>query len=280
MCNYEEAIKAYTAVVGIKPDHVGAWQGLARSYLQSGRRDEAVQVFDNLIELNPDNPVFAYLRAACIGNDIPARAPNDYLQNLFDEAATKFDKHLELLEYRAPSLLCDALAAALPEPAASLDILDAGCGTGLCGPLLRPYARSLEGVDISQGMLAKAADRRIYDKLYKCELTQFVTSCQQQYNVIASADTLCYFGNLQKVFVGSAGALPSGGLFGFTLEDSGDDGQPYRLNTNGRYSHTRGYVESELAAAGFEVESISSVVLRNEAKLPVAGHLVVARKSV
>ena len=276
--NYDDAIKAYTRVVGLVPDHIGAWQGLARSYLQSGRRDEAVQVFDNLIELNPDNPVFAYLRSACIGTDAPVRAPNDYLQNLFDEAAAKFDKHLELLEYRAPSLLCDALAALLPVPSASLEILDAGCGTGLCGPMLRPYAKSLDGVDISQGMLSKASDRKLYDKLLKYELTQFLQSCQQQYDIIASADTLCYFGNLHKVFAGAIETLVPGGLFGFTLEDGGNDEQPYRLNTNGRYTHIRDYVESELAGAGFERVSISAVILRNEAKKPVAGHLVVARK--
>jgi predicted TPR repeat methyltransferase len=276
--DYDGAIKAYTTVVGKTPDHVGAWQGLARSYLQSGRRDEAVQVFDNLIELNPDNPVFAYLRSACIGTDTPMRAPNDYLQNLFDEAAAKFDKHLELLEYRAPGLLCDALVAALSAPTASLDILDAGCGTGLCAPMLRPYALSLEGVDISQGMLAKASDRQLYNKLYKCELTQYLLACQGQYNVIVSADTLCYFGDLRKVFEGAFQTLLPGGLFGFTLEDIGNNEQSYRLNTNGRYAHAKGYLEAELVAAGLEIVTCTLVVLRNEAKMPVAGHLVVARK--
>ena len=33
------------------------------------------------------------------------------------------------------------------ERAKQLDVLDAGCGTGLCGPLLAPYARRLVGVD-------------------------------------------------------------------------------------------------------------------------------------
>ena len=35
------------------------------------------------------------------------------------------------------------------EASKSLDILDAGCGTGLCGALLSPYARRLVGVDLS-----------------------------------------------------------------------------------------------------------------------------------
>ena len=36
-------------------------------------------------------------------------------------------------------------------------MLDAGCGTGLCGPLLKPFAGRLDGVDLSPRMLAKAA---------------------------------------------------------------------------------------------------------------------------
>lgn len=275
---YDEAITAYTTVVGLKPDHVGAWQGLARCYLQSGRRDEAVAVFDNLIDMNPGNPVYAYLRSACLGTETPERAPNDYVQNLFDDAALRFDRHLELLEYSAPSLLCEALAAALPAPDTRLDILDAGCGTGLCGPLLRPFARSLAGVDISSGMLGRASDLKLYDNLYQCELTQFMSSFQQQYDVIASADTLCYFGDLHKVFVAAARVLKPKGFFGFTLEDIGEGEQSFCLNSTGRYAHAKGYVESELTTAGFALASYALVVLRKEAKVPVAGHLVVARK--
>ena len=43
-------------------------------------------------------------------------------------------------------------------------ILDAGCGTGLCGPLLKPWARRLVGVDLSGGMLEKARALQLYDE--------------------------------------------------------------------------------------------------------------------
>ena len=44
------------------------------------------------------------------------------------------------------SLVAGAIKDSGLEPAGSLDVLDAGCGTGLCGPLVKPYARSLVGV--------------------------------------------------------------------------------------------------------------------------------------
>jgi predicted TPR repeat methyltransferase len=201
------------------------------------------------------------------------------VEQVFDDMADTFDAHLvENLDYRAPELLGDALAAALPPPAASLDVLDAGCGTGLCAPLLRPYARRLIGVDLSAGMLARAAGRHAYDDLVQAELTTFLDRQIEAYDVIASADTLCYFGKLAPVVQAAAKALKVGGLLAFTLEDAEHDGRGFQLQPHGRYAHARTYVESALSAAGLAVHSIVSVLLRKEGGQPVAGHLVVARK--
>jgi predicted TPR repeat methyltransferase len=98
------------------------------------------------------------LQAACLGIGVPERAPDAYVQEIFDDLADSFDSHLvDNLDYRAPGLVVEALSKLLPEQNADLDILDAGCGTGLCGLLLRPYARNLVGVDLSSKMLKKAA---------------------------------------------------------------------------------------------------------------------------
>ena len=43
----------------------------------------------------------------------------------------------------------------------SWDVLDAGCGTGLCGPGLRGRAGRLVGVDLSPEMLKRAAGRGV-----------------------------------------------------------------------------------------------------------------------
>ena len=66
---------------------------------------------------------------------------------VFDRFAASFDNNLKNLGYRAPELAATALRSHVGEQA-TLDILDAGCGTGLCGPLLRPLCRRLTGVDM------------------------------------------------------------------------------------------------------------------------------------
>ncbi|HSR10769.1 MAG TPA: methyltransferase domain-containing protein, partial [Thermodesulfobacteriota bacterium] len=273
----DEAIASYREAVRLKTDHQGAWRGLARVLMQTGGREEAVGAFDQWLRTDPGNPVALYLRAVCKGEGAPDRAPDDYIHHLFDGGAEGFDAHLERLEYNGPALLGDALSAALG-PAASLDVLDAGCGTGLCGASLKRYARRLVGVDLSPGMLVKANARNVYDDLIGSELTEFMKGRKEAFDVIASSDTLCYFGALEEVFRAVAGALRPAGFFAFTLEDSGAEAPGWKLNSTGRYIHSRSYVESGLKGAGLAVKNMSSVVLRKEGGKPVAGHLVVARK--
>ena len=272
------AVDAYRGALSRNQHHDGAWQGLARSFLLADRRDLAKEAYEEWLRVETGNPGISFLLSACTGEGAPARAPETFVQKVFDNMADTFDSHLASLNYRAPNLLVEALTPVLPAPEGNLDILDAGCGTGLCGPLLRPYARKLTGVDLSSGMLAKAAGRKMYDDLYQAELTVFIGHYPEAFDVIASADTLCYFGDLDEVFRSAATALKPGGFFSFTLEDAGNDVTAPRLNVHGRYMHPWKYVDKNLMAAGFRVHSYSPVVLRSEGGDPVAGHLVVACK--
>ena len=104
----------------------------------------------------------------------PERASDAYVEQAFDEFAASFDSKLTALGYRAPALVAEALAATLPAPARQLDIADLGCGTGLCGPLVAPWARRLSGCDLSAAMLELAQRRAVYDQLDKAELLVYL----------------------------------------------------------------------------------------------------------
>ena len=112
--------------------------------------------------------------SACTGRDTPARASDGYVQQSFDSFAASFESKLAKLAYRAPALVSAMLDDAGLEASRSLDVLDAGCGTGLCGPLIAPYARRLTGVDLSAGMLAQAKEKNVYDELLQTELTEYL----------------------------------------------------------------------------------------------------------
>jgi predicted TPR repeat methyltransferase len=253
---------------------------LGRLLIGLGRAQEAAALYREWLELEPESPTARHYLAACTGASMP-RASDAYVTATFDRFAQSFDSKLESLRYRAPELVADALHERVGEPLGTLDILDAGCGTGLCQPLFRPYARKLVGVDLSVGMLQKAKQRGGYDALAHGELTEFMRQQAGCFDVIASADTLCYFGALHEVCAAALRALRPGGWFIFSVEAlqpeeeaSASDGVKLRLH--GRFSHAREHVQAALVGAGFGELSIEDGVLRFEVGEPVAGLIVSA----
>lgn len=279
VADLEQAVDCFRNAIRCDEGNVQALDALGVTLYMLGRHGEAVGAYRDWLAREPHNPVPRHMLAACGGVAAPPRADDAYVREVFDRFADSFDEQLlKNLDYRAPQVLVDALAAVLGPPAHALDVLDAGCGTGLCGPLIRPHARRLDGVDLSGGMLEKARLRGGYDELAEAELTAYLQSRPARWDVVLSADTLVYFGDLTEVLAAAGAALRVGGWMAFTLEalDTGD--ARAELASSGRYRHARRHVEQALAAAGFVETSLVASALRKEVGEPVAGWVVLARK--
>lgn len=276
---YDPAIAAYQEVIRLHPTHAMAYRSRGILLYRLERGDEAIAMFRDWLALEPDNPVARHMLAAHSRQDVPERAADHYVQELFDGMAESFDDHLHQLDYRAPELIASAVAARYGPPAGSLDVLDAGCGTGLCGPSLRPYARRLTGVDLSPRMIERARARGDYEELAVAELTAFLIGYPAAYDLIVSADTLVYFGQLEPVSSAAAAALRPGGRLAFTVERVAEPDAPagFDLGSSGRYRHSEAYLRRTLAQAGLAVETLEPTTLRLEAGQPVEGFLVMAR---
>lgn len=258
--------------------HSRQFVGLALCEL--GRYDEARAYYEEWTGAEPDNPVPHHMLATVRGETPPLRASDNYVRTVFDTFADTFDVHLQRLQYRAPELVVEALRAA--GAGEGLRVLDAGCGTGLCAPLLRPFAALLEGVDLSPKMLERARASGRYDALHEGELTAFMLGRAGHYDAIGCADTLCYFGGLDQAAQAAFRALRPGGLFAFSVEAlaESDSAERYRLTHTGRYAHTERYAREALANAGFEPAAVRAAWLRMEAGREVGGYVVVARKAL
>jgi predicted TPR repeat methyltransferase len=240
----------------------------------------AARVYRDWLAAEPGHPKAIHHLAACTGEGVPPRASDEYVQQVFDLFADSFDARLAVLGYRAPTLVAAAVAAAPRVSAGGLSVLDAGCGTGLCAPLLKPFAGRLTGVDLSARMLAKARQRGLYDLLEQVELTAYLRVRTADYDLIVSADTLVYFGELDEVIGAAAAALSVGGLLCFTLEALGaDESGDYRLRPHGRYAHARAYLEAVLGRAGLILLRLDAEILRSEGGEPVSGWLVLAQRT-
>lgn len=97
-----------------------------------------------------------------------ARAP-DEVAAAYDGWADTYDAEMARAGYRHPAVGLALLARHAPRGAGP--VLDAGCGTGLLGDWLGLLGFApVEGLDISDGMLAQARRKGGYARLHKLAL--------------------------------------------------------------------------------------------------------------
>ena len=240
----------------------------------AGHKGPAALIGQTWASLRPGNLEARHMADAAMGRPVE-RQPAAFVAQHFDGMAEQFDeKLLGRLGYRGPEEI-RALMADWIQADGSLDVLDIGCGTGLCGPVLRPYALRLTGVDLSDGMLAKARECGLYDELRCADLVDTLRQPGARWDMIVAGDTFPYVGTLGDVFDGAVKTLKPGGWLIFSTEAAEGDG--VTLRGNGRYAHGRGYM-ADLAAGRFEIVERRSTMLRREAGVALEGDYFLMRK--
>ena len=279
----DNAIEILKSVVDRLDDHSDgeiAWEMLIRCLIEQGEHEAALKRCQAWLKADPNSVIATHMLAAIQGADTPERASAEYVAKTFDSFADSFDSVLKNLEYRAPQLVGHLVGETLGEPASDQVILDAGCGTGLAGPFLKPFAKTLTGVDLSSKMIQQATDRKCYDTLQVVDLLDYLKAPEnhQRFDLIAAADTFNYFGDLSELLPTCFAALKTDGWLVFTLEFGETYGETYRLEVHGRYTHPPGYLMERLGECGLEGGEMHRAVLRKENGVDVLGLLVAAQK--
>lgn len=274
----EQARLMFERSLELNPDSHITREHLLDVLLLQGLNTKATEFCERHLEKHPLDAVILHRLAAITGVNAPTRASDEYVRNTFDSFAENFDSTLDKLRYQAPQHLVTLAAKCLPTASRRLDILDAGCGTGLCGVLFRPYALRLVGLDLSGEMLRQAEVRDVYDELIQQELTSYLQDCHAAYDLIIASDTLNYFGSLNEVFKAASTALRVDGRLIFTLEHNEGNTDDWSLQPHGRYCHSEAYLHQSLGDSGFRIEAASIQILRLEAGQPVFGWIVAARR--
>lgn len=103
-----------------------------------------------------------------LGSVYDAKAPAE-VAALYDGWAASYDADMARAGYRHPSVGLALLARHAPRGAGP--VLDAGCGTGLLGDWLGILGFApVEGLDLSEGMLAVARGKGAYAALHRLAL--------------------------------------------------------------------------------------------------------------
>ncbi len=239
------------------------------------KRDAAKALVEEWAQYYPDDEDMLYFRQVYAGKPL-VRAPNSYLAHHFDRVAGQIDaSFLRSIDYRVPEHMGKMLTDAGGTEWRG-HVLDAGCGNGLLGRVLKPFARSLIGVDLSPLMVDLADASGLYDSVIKEDMLAFMGGQRGRFDLIAAADSLIYFGALEGVFAAAHGALKPGGLFMFSLETS-EDTRKFMVIANGRFKHARSYVMAA-GKEGFRAMRDTDVMLRRQVGKPVDGTIFLFQK--
>ncbi len=316
---YLEAMEAYRKAIILNPKNPEVCNNLAIAVHASGDLEEAAGLCFNAIALDkdfkevhntlsviltdmykvdkelaegtarawvkhcPDSETAKYVLASFTKDKKAEKAFDGYVKEHFDGFADTFDNTLAALDYSVPDLVADEVKNSGSQ--VFKEVLDIGCGTGLCGKKIKPFVKNLTGVDISAEMIKKARESGVYDTLEVAEIEKFLKDCtkgnSKKFDLITAADVLCYFGRLDKIFIAVAKVLNDGGSFIFTVEKNTDENsaEDYTIFETGRFNHKKDYVIKKLQESGFKDIKTSDVNLRKEQGKDVMGILVSCKKN-
>lgn len=230
----------------------------------------------------PKNSIVSHIADSILQNKKNTRNNTTYVREIFDAFADDFENILQHLNYNVPKIMEEELSSFFKvAKQKKMRILDAGCGTGLCGKYLKKYSKlkGLDGVDISEKMLSVAKRKNIYSRLYNQDLVSFLQQHKNQYNLINAADVITYFGDLDILFRAANTCLCADGRILFSASENNINKDNWYLHSSGRFLHSQKYIENILYKNGFSIEKITQAHLRNEGEKKVLGWILLAQKT-
>ena len=268
--DYEGAINAYHQSLLINPDFVGAHYNLGSSLQSQGKTDEAIKTYKRVLELDPGNVNAKHILSALSGQQT-ASAPNVYVEELFDDYAIRFDESLvDQLKYNVPKLIAE-LILEYQSDAPLGSVLDLGCGTGLAGVELKGFCQEVEGIDLSKKMLAKAGQKNVYSKLSHIGIEEYLAEAPLDFDLFLSTDVFIYVGELTEVFRLIKSRNRRHGRLAFSTEHT--QKADFFLEKSGRYSHSKGYIESLCDKFDYQLLNFSTIDLRKSRSELITGGL-------
>ncbi|MEL6342394.1 MAG: tetratricopeptide repeat protein [Myxococcota bacterium] len=270
-----DALVAYQTASRHTPEDGSDYLNAAVAFHNRGQRREAMEYYQKALELNPSDDAARHLLNALTGAT-PDTAPGQYISELFDDYAHRYDAHLEgELAYRLPVALRQLVDA--HAPAQTFDrVLDLGCGTGLMAVAFQDRVTSFIGVDLSEKMLTQARARGLYDEVVQDDVVRFLQQRKEDFDLILAADVLVYLGDLAPLMSAAAARLRPGGRLVISTEQTDDD--RFLLRESGRFAHSRAYVKRLAEAAGLHVETQRSTRIRKDHRRWIEGDVHLLRR--
>lgn len=274
--NTASAIEFYTRALQYDADIYEAHNNLGVAFLGVKNREKALQHFREALRLHPDKALQHTIDILARDKDFSS-SPPEYIRSLFNSYADHFDVHVtKSLQYSVPKQLFSMVDKHVDVNKTRWDILDLGCGTGLCGEFFKETNNTLIGVDIAEQMLEVAAKKNIYSQLIREDIPDYLKEQHEAYDLVIAGDVLVYFGDLVELFSGIHQALRKHGMFVFNVEIGKD--KDYDMNESGRFTHSKVYLDRLVLQNQFKILDYQVIQLRTQNDEKVQGYLYLLGK--
>ena len=271
-----DALNTVEVLIKDYPNEALLYNMCGGCYASLGQLDIAVKNYEKALAIKPDYAVPRHMLNALTGNK-STEPPKEYVKNLFDDYAERFDESLVgQLEYKLPFLMKELILKLDPTRNKFEKVIDLGCGTGLSGKELRDISNNLTGIDLSRNMVTKARELDVYDRLIEGDIVDILSSSKEKYDLFIALDVFIYIGELTKIFKTIRNCCNKNAFFIFSIESQMEDG--YSLLKTVRYSHSEKYI-LKTASNGFKLIESQEVKLRKEKEGWIDGKIFILQAS-
>ncbi|KAF9738482.1 hypothetical protein PMIN06_012347 [Paraphaeosphaeria minitans] len=122
-----------------------------------------------------------------------AAKSKDESRQLYDQWASSYDADMQTYSFTAPQIVAEMVPKYLKVPTLDAIVVDAGCGSGLVGVALQQSGfKTIDGLDLSEGMLKVAEKTGAYRKLEVADLTRKLDIKDGTYDALTCSGTFTH----------------------------------------------------------------------------------------
>ncbi|MGL9732543.1 MAG: methyltransferase [Wolbachia sp.] len=182
------------------------WYNIGRCHFAIGNINKAHIYFMKTLKLDSNYEEASYYINKMTNQASIKKLPKNLIKQYFDYTGKYFVEHwLIAKQYRGHKLTHTVITEIINNSNSALNILDLGCGTGICGHFLKIHntENCITGVDISNRMLNIARGcfingKPVYNELIHMEMTDFLKKERNySYDVIIFIEVLHYLHNFR-----------------------------------------------------------------------------------
>ncbi|AAZ68075.1 methyltransferase domain-containing protein [Ehrlichia canis] len=259
--NISDAKFRFRLISIFKPKLPIAYYNLGRCYFALQNINKAKQNLTRAIELDNNYAEALYYLNKITNPTSIVYVPENIIKQYFDYTSEHFVEHwLIAKQYKAHEYVKSLIINFFGDKSPYLNILDLGCGTGICGQFLKmkSIGNYITGIDLSNKMINIARGcfvngKQAYNELIHISIADFLKKNQdkKKYDVIILTEVLQYIGSLNPIFKLLKTMLDTNGIIiGLTRRKQGSGFQ--FINEGDFFCHSDEYIKLCIEESGLE----------------------------